>query len=328
MSYILGNSAVLSAFQKASKTGQHSHAYIIEGAEGSGKLTLARAISATLTCQNESTCFSCPSCRKIMEGIHQDVREIRVEDGENVIPIEAVRKMIMEAYIKPAECDKKIFIIDGAQKTKTETQNALLQIFEEPPKNVIIFLLVPNRNLLLSTLKSRAVTLKTEKFSDEFIRNELVNRYPENSETLEEAVLLADGALGQALDFMENEEKRRAVTLVKDYFSTLQDKTLYAKLSSVLVPGVGKDKAFLFSVMEYFSAALRDILTFSSGYTEKQMFFTDKQLLSALAHRLHKRKLFAAYDTVYRILRDSGKINVPLALANISMTLSDDLSRN
>lgn len=327
MAFILGNKEVLSAFVAVSKTGKHSHAYIIEGAEGSGKLTLARAISATLVCKEERACFTCPSCRKIMEGIHQDVQEIRCEEGENVIKIETIRKMILDAHIKPAECDKKIFIIDGAQKTKPETQNALLQIFEEPPKNVVIFLLVPNRNLLLSTLKSRAITLKTEKFSDEFIDEELTRRYPDRESVKDEAVILADGALGQAIDFMENETKRRAVALVKDYFSTLRKKASFAELSSILSQEIKNDKSYLFSVMEYFSLALRDILVHSSGYSGRTMFFVNRELLSALSDRLDTKKLFSASEKVLRILRDAGKINVTLALSEISLTLSDDFSK-
>ncbi|MBE6650457.1 MAG: hypothetical protein E7613_04000 [Ruminococcaceae bacterium] len=327
MAFILGNRAVLSAFEAVSKTEKYSHAYIIEGAEGSGKLTLARAIAATIVCNGEKACFECPTCRKIMEGIHQDVQEIRCEEGENVIKIETVRKMILDAHIKPAECNKKIFIIDGAQKTKVETQNALLQIFEEPPKNVLIFLLVPNRNLLLSTLKSRAVTLKTEKFSSEFIKEELSRRYPSDSEAIDEAVLISDGALGQAIDLMENEDKRKAVTLVKKYFSALREKASYAKLSSILSLEIKNDKAYLFSVMEYFSLALRDILVQSSGCEGTSMFFADSELLSALAKRLDRQKLLTVTETVMRILRDAGKINVTLALSGISLTLSDDFSQ-
>lgn len=327
MSFILGNTTVLSAFKEAARTGRHSHAYIIEGADGSGKLTLARAIAATLTCEGDSPCFSCPNCKKIMQGIHQDVKEIRRAEGESTIKIAALREMIAESYIKPAEGDKKIFIIDEAQRTKPESQNALLQIFEEPPKNVVIFLLVPTRNLLLPTLKSRAITLKTELFSSDFIREELLKRYPNGAaEDIDEAVLIADGVLGKALSFMENEDERAAVSLTKRYFSTLSGKATYAGLSAVLAPEVAKNKERLLSVMSYFSLAIRDILMFSSGYDGKTVFFSDMELLMALAEKMDKNKLITAYETVTRIIRDFTKINVNLATASVSMTLSDDFS--
>lgn len=326
MSFIIGNEAVLSAFEEVSRTGRLSHAYIIEGSIGSGRLTLARAIAATLICGKEKACYSCSACRKIMEGIHQDVQEIGCEEGASSIKIEAIRQLIAEAYIKPAECDKKIFIIENAQQMGTAAQNALLQIFEEPPKNVIFFLLVTNRNLLLSTLKSRAVTLKVEKFSDAFLKEELKRRYSDNGELIDEAVLIADGALGQALAFMDSEENRQAIMLVKKYFSALETRATFAALSSILSPASVGDKDGLFSVMSYFSPAIRDILAFASGYREKTAFFVDRESLAILADRLDKRKLLEVFDTVGRIMRDSSKINVALALSNINMLFSDDFS--
>lgn len=324
MSFILGNEEVLSAFQTAAKTGRHSHAYIIEGEEGSGKLTLARAIAATLTCPNDKACFTCPSCMKIMQGIHQDVKEIRRAEGDSLIKLDAIREMVADAYIKPAECDKKIFIVDEAQRTLPVSQNALLQLFEEPPRNVVIFLLTPTRNLLLPTLKSRAVTLKTEVFSSELIRSEIAKRYPDRKDDLDEAVLIADGVLGKAIGFMESEDERAAVELTKRYFTRLSERVTYAELSAILAPEVAKNKERLLAVMGYFTLAIRDVLALSSGYGEKAVFFADGELLRILADRLGKEKLLAAYETVYRIIRDFNKINVNLAMASISMTLSDD----
>lgn len=317
MSFILGNKAVLSAFEAVRETGRFSHAYIIEGAVGSGRLTLARAIASTLAGKEHS--------QKIMAGIHQDVYELRCEEGSSTIKIDQIREIISQAYVKPAECDKKIFIIENAQQMVPPAQNALLQIFEEPPKNVMFFLLVTNRNLLLSTLKSRAVTLKTEKFPDSFVREELKKRNPDADSLVEEAVLIADGALGKAFAFLDDEKSRKAVTLVKSYFSAVEEGASFAKLSAI-VSAVANDRNYLFSVMNYFSLALRDILTCSVGYTEKTMFFADKGLLEGLAQRLDRQKLFSAYETVCRIMRDVTKINVSLALANVNMSLAEDFA--
>ncbi len=325
MSFILGNEEILNAFRMAKRNGKHSHAYIIEGAEGSGKLTLARSIAAALICERGEPCFECPPCRRIMQGVHQDVKEIGCDADSSVIKIDTIRQsVIADAYIKPAECDKKIFIINDAHKTKTETQNALLQIFEEPPRNVIIFLLVPSRNLLLSTLKSRAVTLKTQKLSDEVIKDEILRRYPENAAFVNEALTLADGALGQALDFMDSEENRAAAQITKSFFTTLSGRASFSSLSSILTAGIANDKKILFSVMSCFSTALRDILVCSEGYEGRGMFFADRNIPISIAQKTDKKRLFDAYDTVCRIIRDSVKTNLTLAVADICMTLSDD----
>ncbi|MBR6633370.1 MAG: hypothetical protein IKL05_03595 [Clostridia bacterium] len=318
MSFILGNKTVLSAFEAVADTGRFSHAYIIEGAVGSGRLTLARAIASILAGKEHAP--------KITAGVHQDVYELRCEEGSSTIKIDQIREIISQAYIKPAECDKKIFIIENAQQMVPPAQNALLQIFEEPPKNVMFFLLVTNRNLLLSTLKSRAVTLKTEKFPDSFVREELKKRYPDAHSLIEEAVLIADGALGKAFAFLDDEKSRKAVTLVKSYFSAVNEGASFSRLSSVISPSVSNDRNYLFSVMNYFSLALRDILTFSVGYTEKTMFFADRSLLEELSQGLDRQRLFSAYETVCRIMRDVSKINVSLALSSVNMSLAGDFA--
>lgn len=327
MSFIIGNTHVLSDFIKAKETGRISHAYIIEGAEGSGRLTLARAICAALVCEKENApCYSCPSCRKIMAGEHQDIRETLHRDKASVIKIDSIREIIKEAYIKPAECDRKIFIIENAQQMGIPSQNALLQIFEEPPKNVTFFLLTESRNMLLSTLKSRAVTIKTEKLSDDVIRRELEKRFPEFSSLFDDAILLAGGALGPAIKFLENEDSRISVEKVKEYFHALTEYAGFAKLSSILSPAVS-DRAKLFTLMTYFVPALRDIIARKSGYVGKNMFFSDEEELSILADRLNTEKLLSAFDKVNEIIRDSGKINLISAVSEINVTLCDDFER-
>ena len=323
MDFIIGNSGVLSDFKKSKETERISHAYIIEGAEGSGRLTLARAISCTLVCNSDAPCFNCNACRKIMAGEHQDIREIIHRDKATVIKIDSIREIIKEAYIKPAECDRKIFIIENAQQMGVPAQNALLQIFEEPPKNVTFFLLTTNRNLLLSTLKSRAVTIKTEKLSDEVIKSELEKRFPEHSSLFEDAVLLADGALGPAIRFLEDEGSREAVEKVKEYFHALTKYTSFAKLSAILSP-TASDRAKLFVLMTYFVPALRDIIARRSGYEGKNMFFSNEEELRILADRLSVEKLLSAYDKVNEVIRDSGKINIISAVSEINVTLCDD----
>lgn len=325
MDYISGNEKTLSFFKEAKRAGRISHAYIIEGAEGSGRLTLARAIAMTVMCKSTgSPCYSCPVCRKIMSGGHQDVRELIQKEKGQVIKIDDLREYIKEAYVKPGESDYKIFIIENAEQMIPATQNAILQIFEEPPKNVIFFLLTTNRNLLLATLKSRAVTFKTEKLHDDIILSRIKSAMPEQSEYFDEALLLADGALGKALAFLSDEASREGVKFTRGYFSLLTEHVSFTSLSSHLNQKSVPDRARLFSTMTYFSMALRDVITRSAGFDGRNSFFTDKEQVRIIADRIERERLLSAYDTVSEIIRDYGKINVLSALMKINMALSDD----
>ena len=325
MSFIIGNDKVLSDFKNAKETGRLSHAYIIEGAEGSGRLTLARAIACTLSCDsNNGPCYTCATCKKIISGSHQDVYEVIHLDRASPIKIDTIRELIKDAYVKPGESERKFFIIENAQQMGIPAQNALLQVFEEPPKNVHFFLLTTNRNLLLPTLKSRAVTIKTEKLSDEVISSEIEKRFPQLSGLFDEAVILADGALGKAITLLSEEGGSDSVILTKKYFGAMKEYVTFSALSLILNQKSVPDRASLFNLMTYFTLALRDIIVYNSGYDGKYMFFADKETVRILADRMSEEKLMSAYDTVCTVIKDHAKINLLSALSEINMAMCDD----
>lgn len=65
------------------------------------------------------------------------------------------------------ECNFKIYIFRNAQNLTEQAQNALLKIFEEPPKHIIFLLLCNNSKNLISTVISRARIVKLNKINDE-----------------------------------------------------------------------------------------------------------------------------------------------------------------
>lgn len=69
-------------------------------------------------------------------------------------------RMLKERQIERGE-GKKIFII-SAKFFTLEAQNALLKVFEEPAEDVHFFIITPKADVLLDTLKSRLVILRTD----------------------------------------------------------------------------------------------------------------------------------------------------------------------
>jgi DNA polymerase-3 subunit delta' len=66
--------------------------------------------------------------------------------------IDDAKEVIAEAY--KSEADTK-YIIFGAYEINVYSQNALLKILEEPPKNIVFILLSPSKSALLPTIRSR-----------------------------------------------------------------------------------------------------------------------------------------------------------------------------
>lgn len=112
---------------------------------------------------NGEACGVCDSCRKADKNIHPDII-IAESEGENAqsFHIEKVREITENLYLSPNESDKKVYIIKDMQNMTQQGQNALLKSLEEPPPFVIFIITTENIDLLLETVKSRAVKFKLE----------------------------------------------------------------------------------------------------------------------------------------------------------------------
>lgn len=75
-----------------------------------------------------------------------------------LLSIDDVRRINDTAMQSSLMGDKKIIII-AANRAYHEAQNALLKLFEEPPKGTFLFLVLPTLGSLLPTLRSRVQVL-------------------------------------------------------------------------------------------------------------------------------------------------------------------------
>ena len=127
-----------------------SHAYILSGPAGSGKRTLAGLLAAALVCDRRGgalPCLSCAGCRKAEGGIHPDI--VRVGDDGKDISVAQVRALRADAYIRPNEAERKVYILENAQTMNASAQNAMLKLLEEGPAYAAFLLLTDNAAALL-----------------------------------------------------------------------------------------------------------------------------------------------------------------------------------
>ncbi|MBN2895543.1 MAG: DNA polymerase III subunit delta' [Campylobacterales bacterium] len=66
--------------------------------------------------------------------------------------IEDARAVIAEAYISE---EREKFLVLGAKSFNVVSQNALLKILEEPPRNIVFVLITQQKSALLPTIRSR-----------------------------------------------------------------------------------------------------------------------------------------------------------------------------
>lgn len=79
--------------------------------------------------------------------------------------IENAKEVVKEAYI--AESNTKV-IATIFKNYRTEAQNSLLKILEEPPKNIVFLIGVLSKSVLLPTIRSRMMikNIKTEESTE------------------------------------------------------------------------------------------------------------------------------------------------------------------
>lgn len=210
-SSLLGNAQLKENLRHSLKKGNISHFYLISGAQGSGKRTLAHLLAAAILCPNEDKpCLNCPTCRRVMSDSHPDFITVTDSEHKNVA-VKLVREMREDVFIRPNEAEHKIYFLP--QELGIEGQNALLKILEEPPKYGVFLLLTDNPDKLLPTVRSRCTQLKLLPLPRETLLTQLRRDYPDrNADDLDAAVLRSGGFLGQARAFLQDDHQAKPQT--------------------------------------------------------------------------------------------------------------------
>ena len=155
------NSTWVRSVRSAARRGQLSHAVILTG-EGD-KPSAARFIAAAHLCRGEGErpCLRCNACRKVMEGIHPDVTEVKDADRKE-LAVDAVRALRQDVYIRPNEGERKVYLFTDCAQLNERDQNVLLKIVEEGPPYAAFVFCADTLHALLPTIRSRCVELRLD----------------------------------------------------------------------------------------------------------------------------------------------------------------------
>ena len=151
--------------REAATRGTLSHALLLTG--NGDRLELARYAAAALECEADGgrPCGVCRACRKVEEEIHPDVITVRDDQHKNVA-VAVIREMRSDAYIRPNEGRRKVYIFPDCALLTEQDQNVLLKIVEEGPPYAAFLFCAENPSGVLQTLRSRCVELKLRPAAD------------------------------------------------------------------------------------------------------------------------------------------------------------------
>jgi DNA polymerase III subunit delta' len=143
---------------------------------------------------------------------------IEVGNAQGLIFASEANEIIRKLNLKTFESDYKIMIIWLPEKMHIATANKLLKMIEEPPEKTL-FLLVSNEpDKVIPTILSRCQLIKIPGFTNEEIRDYLINKFNAPREKAVEISGVANGNIIRAVELFQNEDSS---LLNLDFFRNL-----------------------------------------------------------------------------------------------------------
>lgn len=138
---------------------------------------------------------------------YQEFETFTIDDG----------RALQERHGRRAIAGKKIFIISTRFIT-SEAQNALLKIFEEPSEGTHFFLIMPNTQVLIPTLRSRLVVVNHDALAENAEAKNLAKKFLSANAAERLALvksIVEEKDKGKAIDFVTALEETLATRLKK-----------------------------------------------------------------------------------------------------------------
>lgn len=218
--HLFGQNGPEQDFIEAFHTGRMHHAWLLTGARGVGKATLAWRIARHLLAATDDG-FLAPSRPKNLD-MHPDDPVFRrvaalgeprlvlcrrpwnekTKKLSSQITVDEVRKLKSFFTLSAADGGWRVAIADSADDMNTAAANALLKILEEPPEKTAILLVSHQPGRLLPTIRSRCRTLALAPLSPNDLGLALDAAGQEIPPDITQLHQLAEGAPGQALEMV------------------------------------------------------------------------------------------------------------------------------
>lgn len=314
---VVGHENIIDYFQNAFRMQKFSHAYILNGEDGTGKNLLASIFATTLQCEahDVNPCGVCKSCLQAMSDNHPDIKYITHEKAS--ISVDDIRSQLNnDVQIKPYSSKYKVYIIDEAEKLTEQAQNALLKTIEEPPEYAVILLLTNNSNLFLETILSRCVVLNLKVIPKESIKKYLMEEVKVPDYQAELSATFANGNLGKAIKLSSSEEFSQMKADVVRLMKYIDDYELSEIMGAI--KKIAENKSVINDYLDLILLWYRDVLMFKATMDANLVFYKDEV---QDIKKQGSNKSFEALDHIIKALDDTKK----RLLANVNFEIAMEL---
>lgn len=273
---MVGHHAAEAQLRTAWESGRMPHGWLITGAPGLGKATLAYrlarfVLSRSATVQpvdlgpglfgaveapaNETggdSLFVSPdnaAARRVARGAHADMLSVERTWNEKTkklradIGIAEIRRVGQALSLTPGEGAWRVVVVDTADDLTINAANALLKMLEEPPTRTLMLLTSANPGRLLPTIRSRCRRLDLKPLAADDVTQALGAMAPDaDPADRDAAVALAGGSPGRALELVEQGGLAVFADLMAS-LNALADGRPDARAQSKVIAAIGKTGA-------------------------------------------------------------------------------------
>ncbi|MEW6531860.1 MAG: DNA polymerase III subunit delta' [Thermodesulfobacteriota bacterium] len=310
----------MKGLERAVEQARPAHAYLFAGPEGVGKRLVALRFACMLNCPDRSQDkdWSCPVCRRIVEGKHPDVTLEKPERGK--IRIERIREMQRFFKYAPIEGRYRVAIIDDAHLMNRQAQNALLKTLEEPPPNRALVLVTAKPAGLLPTVRSRCRRISFQPLLLKPMGELLAERLKIPGEKAQGLAALANGSMGRALEIHGRDYAELEVFMMDLLLEPGKD-GIRALLESSL--RISSDREAALDAIEIGATIVRDMLLNKMEHDESGFIHRESLDRISLGAQHHSNeKLLAVYEELSRASElIASEINVNCNLVLDAMLL-------
>lgn len=298
-----------------------SHAYLLQGARGTGKEAIALLLAKDLFCENKTgvePCHVCNACKRIASGNHPDVHWME-PDGQS-IKIEQIRDLQHEFTYSGLESNKKVYVIKGADTLTSNAANRILKFLEEPSKQTTAIMLTENSQWIIPTIKSRCQVIDLKPLNPISFQHRLM----EEGMTKGNAVLMSalTNNLDDAFAWNDNEwfvtARKLVVQLVGVYSNNPEDVFLFIHNHWV---NHFKERNEQEQGLDLLLLAFKDILYYHIGNEDSMVFFASQnETLEKAIMTFSQEKLVTILNAILQAKRNL-KQNVHPTLVIEQLTL-------
>ncbi len=326
---VVGHDEAIEQLQRSIDNSSVAHAYLLTGATGIGRTTLALAFAKALVCEGAGPVRPCGECRscKLIDPFarkinHPDVLLADLEwqaamfdsnsDRTRVeFSIEAVRYLRQHILGRPVASDWKIQIVDDADRLSHVAPDAFLKTLEEPPPYAVIILIASAPEAVLETIRSRCRPIALGLASRSEIEAALIDRGFEPDEAARRAAL-ARGRMARAL--ADEQEDRE---LLLDVAEMIADNAKRLRLIGPIAQNHSRNREQTAAVLSAALALWRDGLRLKVGLDPEIAIDPDvRSLINRRVEALHEREIHQAIWATQRAMEDLGRsVQARIAMA-------------